>query len=96
MDNLYYIENIGCDDTTHGLAIIPDEMFEAFKNIIEDLNKNSNCGCMPTIEVWKVTEDDLREPTDDDCKDYVLHLGDKKYVMKEQRWDWSAKYERVI
>lgn len=25
MDNLYYIVNMGCDDETHGLAIISDE-----------------------------------------------------------------------
>ena len=41
MDNLYYIVNMGCDDETHGLAIISDEEFPRFKQIIEDLNKNS-------------------------------------------------------
>lgn len=83
MDNLYYIENVGCDDTTCGLAIIPDEMFEVFKNIIEDLNKNSTYDCMPTINVYKITKDDLREATNDDGRSCTLHLGEEKYVLKD-------------
>lgn len=83
MDNLYYIENCGCDDTTCGLAIIPDEMFETFKNIIKDLNKNSTYCCMPTINVYKITKDDLREATDKDGSCRILHLGEEKYVLKD-------------
>lgn len=41
IDKLYYIENAGCDDETQGLAIIPDDIFPMFNNIITDLNKNS-------------------------------------------------------
>lgn len=39
MTNLYYIENVGCDDTTHGLARMTDEEFEVFKRVVENLNK---------------------------------------------------------
>ena len=54
MLNLYYIENMGCDDTTHGLARMSDEEFAVFKRVIENLNKNSTYGCMPTIAVYKM------------------------------------------
>lgn len=31
MTNLYYIQNVGCDDTTHGLARMTDDQFATFK-----------------------------------------------------------------
>lgn len=83
MTDLYYIANYGCDDTTIGLAIIPEVMFVAFKQIIEDLNKNSNCSCMPTIEVYKIDEGMIREATDNDNPDYVMHLGEARYIAKK-------------
>ena len=44
MTNLYYIENVGCDDTTHGLARMTDEEFAVFKRVVENLNKK--------LDVW--------------------------------------------
>ena len=44
MLNLYYIENMGCDDTTRGLARMTDEEFAVFKRVVENLNKNSTYG----------------------------------------------------
>ena len=90
MEELYYIENIGCDDETHGLAIIPKEFFNTFKEIIENLNENSQCGCMPTIEVYRINKDILREATDDDKPYNILYLGEKKYVLKEPIYDYET------
>ena len=90
MEELYYIMNIGCDDVTHGLAIIPKEFFNTFKEIIENLNENSQYSCMPTIEVYKINKDILREATDNDKPYNILHLGEKKYVLKELIYDYKT------
>lgn len=99
MEELYYIRNLGCDDETRGLAIIPKEFFNTFKEIIENLNENSQYGCMPTIDVFKIDKNVLREATDDD-KDYnILHLGTKKYVLKKKLYDlhnFMKGVEKVI
>ena len=49
---LYLIANNGCDDTTHGLVRFTDEEFSIFKENVENLNRNSTYGCMPTISVF--------------------------------------------
>ena len=94
--NLYYIENIGCDDETHGLVNIPDEDFPKFKAFVENLNKNSTYGCMPKIEVHKVDSGLFRERNDNDINDEFLYLGDKVYVLSESYWRCREKMERVI
>ena len=94
--NLYFLRNVGCDDTTIGLAYMTDEQLNFFKNVIENLNKNSRYQCMPVMEVYKINEDLIREATDEDDSDDVLMLDDCKYVFK----DWSSRYgnktEKVI
>ena len=90
MEELYYIMNIGCDDVTHGLAIIPKDFFNTFKEIIENLNENSQYGCMPTIDVFKIDKNILREATDDDEPYKILHLGEKKYALKEPIYDYET------
>lgn len=93
MLNLYFIRNCGCDDTTSGLARMTDEEFTFFKNVIEDLNKNSTYGCMPTIEVHKIDEDMIREATDEDDRDNVLYFGEARYILKD-RWSiYSDEFE---
>lgn len=101
MEELYYIRNVGCDDETRGLAIIPKEFFNTFKEIIENLNENSQYGCMPTIDVFKIDKNILREATDDDKPYNILHLGEKKYVLKKEIYDYKTDnyikgVERVI
>ena len=66
MTNLYYIENRGCDDTTKGLAIIPDKFWDIFEATIENLNKNSSYGCMPRIAVYKIDETMIKKLTEND------------------------------
>lgn len=90
MEELYYIRNLGCDDETCGLAIIPKEFFNTFKEIIENLNENSQYGCMPTIDVFKIDKNVLREATDDDEPYNILHLGEKKYVLKNPIYDYKT------
>lgn len=97
MINLYYIENCGCDDVTCGLAVITDEHFPAFKNIIKNLNKNSTYDCQPTIYVYKISMDDLREATEDDADYRRLYLGDKVYVIaNEVEYQKMKKEVRVV
>lgn len=91
MDNLYYVENCGCDDTTHGLVRIPDEHFPKFKEFIENLNKNSTYGCMPKIYVYKANLDILRPATDEDDDSDKMYIGDAVYIYDKnvvygERW----------
>ena len=91
MSDLYYIENIGCDDETHGLVNIPDEIIPWFKNAIENLNKNSQCNCMPVIEIYKIDETFIRPATDEDSAASILHLNTEKYVMAKEIRHYSRE-----
>jgi hypothetical protein len=97
-EKLYFIENKGCDDTTRGLAIITDEDFPKFKDIIENLNKNSNYGCMPTIDVYKIDESLIREVADGEEIDVddIMYLDGKRYTGVNDMWDLWDKGEKVI
>ena len=89
MLNLYYIENVGCDDTTHGLARMTDEEFAVFKRVVENLNKNSTYGCMPTIAVYRINDSFIEPATDDDSKDDILYMDDGKYALRDGIYTWS-------
>lgn len=89
MLNLYYIENMGCDDTTHGLARMSDEEFAVFKRVIENLNKNSTYGCMPTIAVYKISDSFIRQATDNDSSENILYMADGKYTLLDSIHTWS-------
>ena len=89
MTELYLIRNCGCDDTTTGLVRMSDEQLEFFKTTIENLNKNSTYGCMPTIEVYRVDENMIRESEDDDSAENVMYLDDCRYVLEDgMRWQF--------
>lgn len=106
MNNLYYIRNVGCDDETVGLARISDEDFHKFKEIIENLNKNSTYGCMPIISVYKTNESNIKEvivdPNKSFCdEDYVspenlLYLDGKTYALVKKYWADDNGMEKVI
>lgn len=83
MTNLYYIENRGCDDTTRGLAIIPDELWDIFKTTIENLNENSSYCYMPKIAVYKIDETMIRETIETDEEYDTLYLNGNTYVVNE-------------
>ena len=100
---LYYIKNIGCDDETQGIAYMTDDDFELFQLIVKNLNKNSTCRCMPIIEVYRISEDMIREANDKDSKDSIMYLGAHRYVLIEQLYiyyknvfDLNPKFERVV
>ena len=101
--NLYFIRNIGCDDKTCGLARMADSEVEHFSDIVKDLNKNSTYGCMPIIEVYRISEDMIREANDKDSKDNIMYLGANRYVLIEQLYIYhknvfglNPKFERVV
>ena len=83
MTNLYYIENVGCDDITRGLARMTDEEFTVFKRVVENLNKNSTYGCMPIIDVYRINDSFIEPVTDDDSNNCILYMDDGKYVLKK-------------
>lgn len=105
-DNLYFIANSGCDATTYGLARISDIDFPKFKEIIENLNKNSYYGCMPVISVYKIDMSDLKEIKyradasvwDDDYvdKDNVFYLDGKTYTFAKEYFSYYSESECVI
>ena len=82
LDQLYYIENVGCDDETCGLARISDDDFPKFKTFIENLNKNSTYGCMPKIYVYKIVEGLIKNYEGDQTESgRILHLDGQMYVL---------------
>lgn len=83
MTELYLIRNCGCDDTTTGLVRMSDEQLAFFKTTIENLNKNSTYGCMPTIDVYRVDETMIREAEEDDPAENIMCLDDHKYVLAD-------------
>ena len=92
MEKLYYLENCGCDDTTHGLVRIPDEDFPKFKTFIENLNKNSTYGCMPRIHVYEIDESKIRLWNENDCDSDRLYFEDRIYAIDtEYRWSLEDK-----
>lgn len=105
-NNLYFIENQGCDATTYGIVAVNDDEFPKFKSFIKNLNKNSYYGCMPVISVYKISMDDLREFNynpkadcfDDDYidKDYVFYLDDKTYTFAKEYFSYYSELECVI
>lgn len=105
-DNLYFIVNSGCDAETYGLMHITDDEFPKFKNMVENLNKNSYYGCMPVISVYKISMDALKEtnynpdaePWDDDfiTRENVLYLDDKIYTFVDQYFNYYSQCECVI
>ena len=90
MTNLYYIENVGCDDTTHGLARMTDDQFATFKSIIENLNKNSTYRCMPIIEVYKIDDTFVRPASSNDDSYGILYIGDEQYVLSDHLYSYSS------
>jgi hypothetical protein len=90
-ERLYHITNSGCDDDTFGLAIIKDEHFPAFAEIIRNLNKNSTYSCMPTITVCEIKPEFLCEATDSSALGSRMYLGDKQYIVKDYSSWWKFR-----
>lgn len=105
MNDLYYIENQGCDATTYGLARISEEDFPKFKTFIENLNKNSHYGCMPVIHVYRIDMNDIKEFNYNsalDCwddeyvdKSDIFYLDKKTYTFRDMNSRYADR-EQVI
>lgn len=105
-EQLYFIANQGCDATTYGLVKLNDEHFKKFKSFITDLNKNSHYECMPTISVYKISMNDLKEINynpnldcwDDNyvCRDNVFYLDGKTYTFAKEYFSYYCELELVI
>lgn len=48
---------------------------------------------MPTIDVYKLDEDMIRKATEEDCKEDVLYLGDRKYTLKDRCVMWHDDFQ---
>lgn len=105
MTELYYIRNVGCDDETNGLAAISEEHLDLFREIVQNLNNNSQYDCMPVIELYKIDESFIRSATenDDPCK--VLHMTSGNYVLTKaiefydrdtKEWKLAEGVERIF
>lgn len=49
---------------------------------------------MPTIEVYRINEDFIREITDEDDKDEKLYLNGRVYVLKDRYSIKSDDFKR--
>lgn len=105
MDNLYFVANTGCDATTYGLVRLNDDEFVKFKSFVENLNANSYYDCMPTISVYKITMEDLKEVNSisSDCweddyvdRDLLFYLDGKIYTFYEKYFSYYSTLEQVI
>ena len=94
-EKLYFVQNCGCDDTTNGLVIIKDDDFSKFKEFIQNLNRNSTYGCMPTIHVYKVDPSRFRAATEEDDGKH-LYLNGKDYTSKCSFWALESEGGKVI
>lgn len=105
-EQLYFVSNAGCDATTHGLVRLSDDDFTKFKSFITDLNKNSYYGCMPTISVYKISMNELKEidynpdsySWDDGYvpRDEVFYLDGKTYTFAKAYFSYYHELELVI
>ncbi len=105
------IENMGCDDTTYGVAKFSDKGLIEFVKAVHELNKNSTYCCMPKIRLYELKEDDLicvgsiQNYKDynvfdngdvDTYPNYPFYLGDKCYVLKKGRVDFNKSDDNSI
>lgn len=61
----YFIENVGCDDTTRLVIDLTENERDIFIKICKELNKNSSYGCQPVIDLYKYNECDVEIDEED-------------------------------
>ena len=87
MTGLYLIKNIACDGETDGLAHIPDDALNLFKNIITNLNHNATWSENPGIDVYKIDSSFVKKVTDSDHQfDLLYDETGQKYVLDKPIW----------
>lgn len=60
----YYIENMGCHDTTEAMIEMAEEEAKIFIRICNELNNNSNYGCQPIIAMYKEEDCEIKKYED--------------------------------
>ena len=98
------IENIGCDDSTFGIAKFSDDGLLEFVKAVRELNRNSTYHCMPKIRLYELKADDLicvgsiqdykdysviNNENVDTYPNYPLYFDGKCYVLKNGRVDFN-------
>lgn len=84
---LVLIVNSGCDATTKGLVEVNEKELNLLCETFYFLNKNSSYSCMPTIELYKIQEDKLRElPLIGDLEEEVFDTDDVLYFKNGKRF----------
>ena len=73
---LYYIENVGCDDTTSALIEMTENEAEIFIRICNELNAKSTCGCQPVIAMYKKGDYEIDKYVDGDVSIYPNYNKD--------------------
>ena len=103
-EKLYFIANSGCDATTYGLIRLNDGEFEKFRLFVENLNKNSYYGCMPTISVYEINMSELKivenignDPRSEDYieRDNLFYLDDNIYTFREKYFSYYSELKLV-
>ena len=105
-EKLYFVENVGCDDCTRGLVRVSDDDFPKFKEFIENLNKNSTYGCMPTIIAFEISEEQIKEIVYDpnisymsdeyvECRN-IFYLDGKTYTFAKEDFRPYSVLKQVI
>lgn len=89
---MYFIQNIGYDDETSGLLYLSEDELEFLIAIFYNLNKNSDCGCLPKIYMAKVRQD-MFVPL---LSSEQINAVDSKYVFYDQfgnAFTWAEGYD---
>lgn len=103
---LYFIENVGCDDVTKGLREMTHEEFKFFCRVIYDLNLNSNYACMPRVFIYEANWNDFVEVSEQDLaadiydENYVdfsdrIWMNNKCYTYKKNGFMVHCEYKQI-
>ena len=87
MADLYLIKNIACDGETDGLAHIPEDHLNLFKDIITNLNRNATWSENPGINVYKIDSSFVKKVTNGEHRFELLYdETGAKYVLDKPIW----------
>ena len=74
----YYIENIGCDDSTEAMIEMTEAEAKIFIRICNELNSNSSYRCQPIIAMYKEEDCEIEK----DEFDTYIHPKYSKDLLK--------------
>ena len=97
MNNLYWIENCGCDDETDKAFEFTDEEVAFLVNVFNKLNAVSTYGCMPTIHLYKLEPDDITVVEPDYLGwDRANDLPSGGKFIFSRKYGWAIPREREL